>query len=165
MPRPCSVCCRTDKLSIDVRLLRGDTATSIASEYNLKIDAVLRHKANHLKKPSESSSSVTMLKQVILELDGDALIAMAKGDVRATIDARKRKSDAIEVLMQHESAEAKAAVDNSSLEDALKKIPVETLDRIVASVKAENDRCPLCGSFSLPKATKSPTGQKSGNVQ
>jgi hypothetical protein len=155
MPRPCTVCSRIkERLAIDTKLMTGASATSVAAEYGLRIDAVLRHKQNHLHKNSEGSSSITMLKQVIGELDDAALQALAKDDVRAVIDSRKRKADLVQTLMQHETAnEAKATVNNSSLDESLKKIPVELLDRIVASVTNGYTRCPYCGEHTLKKAT------------
>ena len=161
MPR-CKVCSRVkDRLAIDTKLLTGASATSIATEYDLKIDAVLRHKANHLGKPSGDSSSIKMLRQVILELDQAAQIALAKGDHRAAIDARKRKTDAIQVLMQQEPKEEADAVKGGSMgmDEAWKKIPYSLLDSILNGMTKNYDRCPECGALSVPKATGNSTGK------
>jgi hypothetical protein len=96
-----------------------------------------------------------MLRQVILELDDAALTALAKGDHRAAIDARKRKTDAIQVLMQQEPAEAQAAAAKGSLECHLSKIDYATLDNIVNGLKKSYDRCPYCASYTIPKIINS----------
>jgi len=95
-----------------------------------------------------------MLKQVILELDQAALEALSKGDHRAAIDARKRKADTLQSLLQVETQETQAQQKiNPS------KIPYQVLDEIVAKVQASHERCPFCGGFTPKKAA----GQLSGS--
>ena len=161
MARPCKVCQKQERALIDFKLCRGETASSIARDYNLKIDSVLRHKSAHLKKPSEPETSTVLLKSVIAELDELAVTAMAKGDHRASIDARKRKTDAIQFLMQQEPKEEADAVKGGSMgmDGAWKKIPYSLLDSILNGMTKNYDRCPECGALSVPKATGNSTGK------
>ena len=163
MARPCTVCQKQERALIDLKLCRGETATSIAKDFPpLKIDAILRHKVAHLKKqPGEEDTSITLLKLVIAELDELAATAMAKGDVRAAIDARKRKTDAIEVLLQQEQKEEADPVKGGSMgmDEAWKKIPYWVIDSILDGMTENYDRCPECGALSVPKATGNSTGK------
>lgn len=154
MARPCTVCANPARASIDLRLLRGETASSIAKEHNLKIDSLLRHKANHLAKSSEASTTIGMLRQVIAELDEAALTALARGDHRAAIDSRKMKANTLQSLLQVESQETQATIKTSS-----GRIPISLLDDIVAKVMKDHTQCPLCGGYTVPKATGNATGK------
>jgi hypothetical protein len=159
--RPCTVCQKPDRASIDLKLLRGQTASSIAKEHDLKIDALLRHKANHLAKSTEGSTTISMLKQVIAELDQVALTAMAAGDHRAVIDSRKRKTDAIESLIQIELS--KANNPEQTQQTITNRISLKSLDQIVAKVesaltfaKQYGGCCPLCRRPFIPELPPKP---------
>jgi hypothetical protein len=158
----CKICSRpNDRPFIDAKLLRGETATSIAKEYGLHIDAVLRHKQNHVTKPS--TESIEMLRVVIRELDEAALTALSRDDHRAAIDARKQKASAIQLLIQLDATEAKGK-DKASASAKGSKMSVEDLDALVR--RAEHLHCPHCGlALFQPKAPQKATGYKSGDVQ
>jgi hypothetical protein len=97
-----------------------------------------------------------MLRQVIAELDEVALTALAKGDHRAAIDARKRKADTIQSLLQVESQETQADGKSSS-----GRIDYSVLDGIMEKVMRNYDPCPFCRAYTVPKGA----GQKSGHLQ
>lgn len=157
MARHCTICVRPERASIDLRLARGETASSIAKDHNVKIDSVLRHKANHLSKSSEVEDLSSMLRQVISELDEAALIALSKGDHRSCVDARKRKTDAIQALIEQQIEQRKKS--HGASDNGLKQIHYSVLDEIVNRVMKNYSQCPLCGGFTVPKATGKPTGK------
>lgn len=150
----CTVCRKQERPTIDARLLNGATVTDISKAYNLKIDAVRRHLENHVDKSSDSSTTLAMIRQVVAELDDLASAAMAKGDHRAAIDARRQKAAALQSLLEQERTQDKATTKGTS------DVNLAMLDAIVNRVMKHCDPCPCCGSYTVPKAT----GKMSGKV-
>jgi hypothetical protein len=50
MPRVCTVCSHKERQAIDRRLIDGGTYRAIAQEFGLSLDAVRRHRLDHLTK-------------------------------------------------------------------------------------------------------------------
>ncbi len=57
MHKPCVVCAHEDLDEIDGRLIRGDTAEDVASDYALSKRDLLRHKVLHISKEEMSEDS------------------------------------------------------------------------------------------------------------
>jgi len=162
--RACNVCQSPDRASIDLKLLAHQTASSISREHGIKIDCLLRHKANHLKQASESETLSSMLRTVIAELDDAAAAALNKGDIRARIDALKRKADAIQSCLQNEREQKKKSQVTGGDDDGNKRVSLAMLDKIVSAIEKNYDLCPMCGSYTILKGQK-PSGIPTGKVQ
>ncbi len=143
-------------MAIDLALTKGQSASSVAREYGIKIDSLLRHRANHLGKFTEAESLSSMLRQTIQELDAVALEALSRQDHRAAIDARRQKANALTTLLEAEREQQKRTQDTG---EGTNLTSLSQLDAIVEKVMAHRDRCPVCGWHTLPKATGNSTGK------
>lgn len=88
MHKPCVVCAHEDLDEIDGRLIRGDLAEDIASDYALSKRDLLRHKVLHISKEemSEDSESEEICceycERLLDEDEIEEMVIVGEGDYR-----------------------------------------------------------------------------------
>src|SRR5258708_5888451 len=86
MPRTCTVCAHPERAAIDAAALAGTSYRTIAHQFTVSRDALMRHKAEHLlaelvkAKHAEEVSRATDLLALAMERDAKALALLAKAE-------------------------------------------------------------------------------------
>ncbi|NOT62394.1 MAG: hypothetical protein HOP19_19480 [Acidobacteria bacterium] len=107
MPRQCTICIHPNRHEVDQQLVEGIAFPAIAAKYSVSIDALGRHKANHVPmqltkaQEAETVTRADDLLSHITQLDVDAKgvfeQAKRKGDLRVALVAIRERTRVMEL--------------------------------------------------------------------
>jgi hypothetical protein len=108
VPRPCTVCAHPEREAIDAALVAGASASEVATNRDVSIRAVQRHKAAHLPAVMVQAAAAAEvvraddLLQQARDLQAKALSilsqAEAAGDLRTAVAANREARGCLELL-------------------------------------------------------------------
>jgi hypothetical protein len=108
MPRVCTVCGHPERAAIDAAVVAGASYRTIAHQFAVSRDALMRHKADHLlaelvkAQHAEEVSRATDLLALAMERDAKALALLAKaeagGDLKTAVSALRVSLVSVELL-------------------------------------------------------------------
>ncbi len=139
MPRACSICSHRERPAIDEKLLIGQSARSIAAQYALSKDGILRHLRNHLgaalaAEPEIVESLGAKLSRLMDEAEDLLRTARRSKDLKGAIAAldclTKQIALAVRAVEAQGSNTAASRAQYETLSDT------ELLDRLHAALPA-----------------------------
>ncbi len=86
MPRTCTICSHPQRVEIDAAAIAGASYRTIAHQFTVSRDALMRHKADHLlaelvkAKQAEDVSRATDLLEMATERDAKALALLSRAE-------------------------------------------------------------------------------------